>query len=329
MRTILISLLLMWSCMTQGQSNPVPFITQPLVPDAVAPGTEQIQLKVRGAGFVAGSVVKWNSTSLATTFLTSDRVSATVPGTLLKRKGTISITMLNPGPGGGVSNVASFSVRGPSNTVAYSRTDLAVEMSPQVAAIADFNLDGKPDLAVAETGSNTVSVLLGNGDGTFQGLADYASDSQPQAPIVGDFNHDGKLDMAVPSYALNTVSVFLGNGDGTFQQAVRYVTGAAPAYGLAVDLNRDGVLDLVTVNQGTNTISVLFGNRDGSFKATSTIPSTMTPTGSTLAISTATGIWISPCLTSDLEQSRFFWGLAPVPSSPRSAIWWGAVREVS
>jgi len=176
-----------------------------------------------------------NNVSLATRLLSRDRLVATVPSWLLRKKATITVTVVNPVPGGGVSNAAYFSVHTPSSTLAYSRTDLPVGLSPQTQAIADFNNDGVLDLAVAEYGSDTVSVLLGNGDGTFGTPVHYATDSQPQVPILGDFNHDGKIDMAVPCYATNTVSVFLGSGNGTFQPAVSYDTGAAPAAGIAVD----------------------------------------------------------------------------------------------
>jgi hypothetical protein len=81
----------------------------------------------------------------------------------------------------------------------------------------DFNGDGRTDLAVANSGSNTVSVLLGNGDGTFQNQVVYAVGSHPVALVAGDFNGDGLTDLAVANQLDNTVSVLLGNGDGTFQ----------------------------------------------------------------------------------------------------------------
>jgi hypothetical protein len=81
-------------------------------------------------------------------------------------------------------------------------------------AVGDFNGDGKADLAVANYSDHSVSVLLGNGDGTFQTHVDYATGSGPDSVAVGDFNGDGKADLAVTNdYA---VSVLLGNGDGTF-----------------------------------------------------------------------------------------------------------------
>lgn len=84
-------------------------------------------------------------------------------------------------------------------------------------AAADFNADGKPDLVVVNGGVNTVSILLGNGDGTFQAHVDYPTGTTPSSVTVGDFNGDGKLDLAVTNQDDNTVSILLGNGDGTFK----------------------------------------------------------------------------------------------------------------
>ncbi len=104
-------------------------------------------------------------------------------------------------------------------------------------ATANFNGDGKPDLAITSTQGGGVFVLLGNGDGTFQTAVGYAA-SGSQSVIVADFNGDGKLDLAVGG---NEVSVLLGNGDGTFEQASNS-PGTAPL--AAADFNLDGKLDI-------------------------------------------------------------------------------------
>ena len=95
--------------------------------------------------------------------------------------------------------------------------------------MADFNGDGKPDLAVANHNvSNDVSVLLGNGDGTFQTAQNFAAGLTPSSVAVGDLNGDGKPDLAVANNSRDsgTVSVLLGNGDGTFQAAQNFAVGA-------------------------------------------------------------------------------------------------------
>src|SRR5205807_4315401 len=94
-------------------------------------------------------------------------------------------------------------------------------------AVADY---GTPNLAVATTVATTVSVLLGNGDGTFQAARTFEAGSGPYALAVGDFNRDGKLDLAVADLGpstqrAGTVSVLLGNGDGTFLVARTFAVG--------------------------------------------------------------------------------------------------------
>ncbi|TLY46615.1 MAG: VCBS repeat-containing protein [Nitrospirae bacterium] len=144
---------------------------------------------------------------------------------------------------------------------------LEAGITPRSVAAGDFNSDGKPDLAVANSGSTTVSVLLGNGDGTFQAKRDFAAGGEPWSVGVGDFNSDGKLDLAVANTAANTVSVLLGNGDGTFPAAPFYGVGSNPQSIAMGDFNSDGKRDLAVANAGSNTVSILLGNGDGTFQA--------------------------------------------------------------
>ena len=124
-------------------------------------------------------------------------------------------------------------------------------VSPTAVAVGDFNGDGIPDLAVADSGvyptySGTVSILLGKGDGTFQAAVNYAAGRQPVSVAVGDFNGDGKLDLAVANYgdyfhgSGSGVSVLLGNGNGTFQPAQSFPAGINPTSVAVGDFNGDG-----------------------------------------------------------------------------------------
>src|SRR5262249_44198592 len=92
--------------------------------------------------------------------------------------------------------------------------------SPVTVGVGDFNGDGNLDLAVSDFfNANKVSILLGNGDGTFQSHVDYATGHGAASVVVADFNGDGTPDLAVSNYFDGTVSVLFGNGDGTFQPA--------------------------------------------------------------------------------------------------------------
>ena len=142
---------------------------------------------------------------------------------------------------------------------------------PTFVAIGDLDGDGKPDLAVAAPGyvstGPLVSVLLGNGDGTFAAKVDYRTGPGPNSVAIGDLNGDGKPDLAVANRGSNTVSVLLGNGDGTFTAKVDYGTGGDPHSVAIGDLNGDGKPDLAVASSGSSTVSVLLGKGDGTFAA--------------------------------------------------------------
>ena len=124
-------------------------------------------------------------------------------------------------------------------------------------ATGDFNGDGRLDLVALNSGSNNLSVLLGNGDGSFQSAVNYGAGANPSSLALGDLNGDGKLDLAVANSGDNTVTTLLGNGDGTFQTAVPYGVGHSPSSVLVGDFGGDGRADLAVVNSADATLSVL------------------------------------------------------------------------
>ena len=152
-----------------------------------------------------------------------------------------------------------------SGQVGFARTDYPAGAQPAALVIADFNADGKADLAVANFGSNNVSILLGNGNGTFSPQTFFNAGMGPVSVATGDFNGDNKLDLVAANVNSNTVSVLLGNGSGTFGAASGFATGNNPVYVAVGDFNADNKLDLAVANQNSDSISVLLGNGDGTF----------------------------------------------------------------
>ncbi len=153
---------------------------------------------------------------------------------------------------------------------------------PSSVAVADVNGDSRLDLVVANEGTcclysdSSVSVLLGNGDGTFQAARFFSAGGRPMSVAVGDVNGDGRLDLAVANALTDNVSVLLGNGDGSFQNARNFATGRFPSSVAVGDVNGDTRLDLAVANNGTRNVSVLLGNGNGSFQNARNFP-TVTP----------------------------------------------------
>jgi hypothetical protein len=158
-----------------------------------------------------------------------------------------------------------------------------VEFGAASLAIGDFNNDGNLDLAVVNgcgdtdcTGQNaTVSILLGNGDGTFQSQKEYAVGLSSQSIVTADFNGDGNLDLAVTNTGSGSISILLGNGDGTFQPQIAVLVGHYPTALATADLNGDGRPDLAFIEcpdsgctyNVTYSVVVILGKGGGKFGA--------------------------------------------------------------
>ena len=141
-------------------------------------------------------------------------------------------------------------------------------------ALTDVNGDGKKDIVVANGIGGTVSVLLGNGDGTFAPQRTFAAGPNPYCVSVLDVSGDGKPDIIVANNDLSgTVGVLLGNGNGIFQTQRTFAVGSYPRSAIAADVNGDGKPDLVVANYASSTISVLLGNANGTFGAQATFSS--------------------------------------------------------
>jgi hypothetical protein len=160
------------------------------------------------------------------------------------------------------------------------RVPITVGSSPTEDRVVDLNGDGKLDIVLENSGSNTISVLLGNGDGTFQPAVTYATGAQPWSMDVGDLNGDGKPDIVTCNLAASTASVLINNGDGTFKPRVDYTTGtgSAPECLRLGDVNGDGRLDILTANAGTNTVGVLLNSGNGTFGAPAAFSTATHPT---------------------------------------------------
>ncbi|MDB6026899.1 MAG: Alkaline phosphatase, partial [Verrucomicrobiales bacterium] len=140
---------------------------------------------------------------------------------------------------------------------------------PMGVVPADFDGDGRLDLAIANYNESTVTVLKGLGNGVFSSPTNYAVGQGPMMVWFGDCDKDGKIDLITPNKDAGTLTILPGLGNGTFgtAQTVTLFSGGnpQPTYVMPSDFNGDGRLDLVTANYNSNTVSILIGQSNGTF----------------------------------------------------------------
>ena len=143
---------------------------------------------------------------------------------------------------------------------------------PIFVASSDLNGDAKPDMIVVNYLGNSLTVLLGNGDGTFSEASGspIAVGSLPRSVSTGNLNGDAYADLIVPNIGDNTLTILLGNGDGTFASGMSLSVGGQPASAAIADFDDDGFKDIAVSRWSANTLSIYYGNGDGTFKSTPT-----------------------------------------------------------
>lgn len=166
--------------------------------------------------------------------------------------------------------------------ITAGNTAAEVGKEPTSVAVADFNGDGLPDLAVVNQKSNDVTIILGRGEGALALVSRYDVGESPSEIVAGDFNLDGFVDIAVTDVGINMVSVRLGKGNGFFQEERQFPVGVAPMGIAAGDFNEDEKLDLAVANSGGG-ISVLLGEGNGEFKEQSILEAGDSPEAITVA----------------------------------------------
>jgi hypothetical protein len=278
---------------TAGPGNPVPFLNQPLVPSAVSPGSSDFTLVLSGTGFVPRAGVDFNNTGISATFVDSEHLSVTIPAANVATAGTAPVSVINPPPGGGASNVVYFQVAAPETTVNFANaTNSPLQVSEPFGIVAaDFNEDGKPDLAISA--NVRMYVYLGNGNGTFTPATaspirvpspPYDDFGSPYlGPIaVGDFNNNGHLGLAVGMFQDEAAVILLGKGNGSFapsSAAFANALGQPTSAIEAADFNADGNLDLAIANQLLGQSPVVLGYGNGAFNTAGDLYTGIFPAG--------------------------------------------------
>jgi len=322
---------------TAMAQNPVPFINQPLVPDATAPvkssaGTltqhpvESSKARPNdGSVFFLPAIAYTNGNGSVSTLAMADVNGDGKLDLVVGNESSVGVML---GNGDGTFQAAQcWGLKGKTTCGQSS----PIVQFPTSIAVADLNGDGKPDLVVAfqhGPGPEPIGVMLGNGDGTFQPLQLYSSGGVYATSVaVADVNGDGRPDLVVANLcAVNSdcdnggsVSVLLGNGNGTFRAAQSFSSGGDLASSIAVaDVNGDGKPDILVTNGEESVangelgnVGVLLGNGNGTFQPVAIYPTgatTATTTGGDIAVADVNGdgkldlVVSSQCLDSSCDQ---------------------------
>jgi hypothetical protein len=139
--------------------------------------------------------------------------------------------------------------------------------NPYFVAVGDFNNDNRLDFVVANSGTNTIGVFLGYGNGSFANQLTYSTGdgSLPYSVAVGDFNNDNRLDVVVANFNTNNIGIFLGYGNGSFANQITYATDSGPISVVVGNFNNDSRLDIVALNYYAMDVGVFLGQDNGTF----------------------------------------------------------------
>ncbi len=216
------------SCNPLSQAcEPAPAATLVLtgISPALGPTSGGVTLELSGQRFLAGATVSIDGVAATQVSVMSEtQLVATLPARP-GAHGLVPVVVQNPnGQEASRSDLFAYFA----GWLAFPEPRFPVGTNPFSVTVGDFNADGKADLAVANSGSGNVGVLLGDGKGGFAAQVPFAVGTAPRSVAVGDFNADGKADLAVANNGSNTVSVLLGDGKGAFAAQVPFAAGTAP-----------------------------------------------------------------------------------------------------
>lgn len=246
----------------------------------IGPTTGGIPVTIEGDDFKEGLVVTIDGAPAEVTQLSTTEVIVNLPPRPGKA-GRVDVTVTNPDQKTVTAKDGFAYYYGTTSFVEQEQRP--VSYKPFSIATGDFNNDGNRDLVVANDNGQSVSVLLGRGDGTFpfpgdaNKFAEYPVGNLSNCVVVADLDGDGNEDLVVtnmrgqrnaePLDIDGDVSVLLGIGDGTFSEETIYFTGRGPSAVVVEDFNKDGIKDLAVLNINDDNVALLLGLGKGRFQS--------------------------------------------------------------
>lgn len=234
--------------------------------------TEGLAVFLGSGGGSFGAVTKYAAPASTSQFITSVAISdlnGDGHPDVVAQAARDNIAIVWLGTGTGSFGTATKVQLNPTTGCGLSSSNPCVAAFPIGVAVGDFNEDGKPDIVTSNANTNNVTIVLGNGDGTFGSPTSFGLNGGklPQGIVATDVNHDGHLDLLTANSTTSNVSVLLGDGHGSFGTATNYAAGVSGSAALAVgDFDEDGNRDVAVTNTaGSGSVGVLLGSGTGSF----------------------------------------------------------------
>lgn len=173
----------------------------------------------------------------------------------------------------------------------FTSAAVAAGDGPRAAVLFDLNRDGNRDLAVVSLFDSTISLILGDGMGTFTRLRNVdVTQLAPHGIATGDFNEDGILDLVTANRDSNTMGLFLADGQGGLRDPTIFATGKGPRWIAVADFNEDNHADLAITNRDDDNVTIMLGDGLGGFRS---------------AAAVASGDGPVPVLAADLDNDGF------------------------
>src|SRR5260221_4864488 len=257
-----------------GPPGPPPDPDHPSITNFTpASGPVGSSVTINGSGFnstPSNNIVYFGATKATVTTATATQLTVTVPVGATYQPITVetnglqaysSLPFATTYPGWGAVDAATF----------VSKTDFSTGSSPYSVSVGDFDGDGKSDLAVANYGSNTISIYQNNSTGvgvvSYAAKIDYGTNTNPRSVSIGDLDGDGKADLAVVNWVSNNIAIFRNTSSGgfvSFATKIDFATGASPNAVSIGDFDGDGRADLAVTNYSNSSVSILRSTGTGS-----------------------------------------------------------------